>query len=431
MQRIEKKSENIILFVNNDNIIPIDIRKKINLLRNSDTLKNIKPSEVLYFIEKKQVNSIIFYCTGDDGVYSELLKDIKKEEKFSKIPTILIERNCSDDFLIDMSDMGVDEIIHGKTENWELLIRILKILNKASLNEKETLKDDILHKLNAVNSNGIFREEYLDYIMTRMTEESLQNNISSCVLLLAPKNTEENENDFFEKLLIQNLRNNDIIIRTEDMHYYIFLQHTKLPQAYSLFEKLKACFEPDIKIGAGITDINDKDFAQTRKKLDSGLRKTLQTSGSLAVVINSDKTDVKYSLREPEKQKAELPDIQNIMEEDNSDYEIFHQTYRKKCKLIIEPTFKKLKNIIDSQNISDIFVDYSVEFSKSVFKIISNSDEFYLTIRYNGITKVMIDTVHVTDNKMFDTKPLEIEIMEFSIKKLTDYIEEVIEGIKL
>ena len=174
MQKIEKNFKNLILFVDGGNFDSSQIKEKIKLLRTSDAIKSMSASSAIDFLEKSPVSTIILYSKRDNFQILTFLKRIEENKILSSIPKILIEEECSSNYLIEAYDLNIDDIIHKNMEDWELLARIIKILNKKAQNDIERIKDSILRKLEAFEEETkIFGEKYYEEIM----ESEISNSI--------------------------------------------------------------------------------------------------------------------------------------------------------------------------------------------------------------------------------------------------------------
>jgi len=286
--------------------------------------------------------------------------------------------------------------------------------------------------------------------------------------------------DEFSKIIKKSIRINDLVGIRDVNEYYIFLPKTKLNGAYAVFERLKKNAGLNYKINASVIDVLDRTFDKIKENLENALDSSQDAESFLVVAsdainingvkifkktsgviddelinkafsavleknqttaTNQNKKSTKNKLKTKiEKKKQEVlnenvqeqrildnisktPDEIENMQIAQRNAVVFKQVYKNKCLIVIEPAFKKYKNLIKDAN-KYVFAEYKVSPVHSYFKAIKGANEILINLKYEGLATIQVETVHIFNNRINSKDAVDVEITRINKQLLEDILKE-------
>ena len=119
-------SNNIVTVISNNAKLTENITSKLVLLRDIDKIEHSNTIEAMDSLREQKPNVIILHADYDDSKRLKLIKQIRENNNLKNIPIILIADKCTPEYLIEMFDAGISDIINTPIKEHELLFRIKK-----------------------------------------------------------------------------------------------------------------------------------------------------------------------------------------------------------------------------------------------------------------------------------------------------------------
>jgi len=168
---ILNNTNNIIIVSDNKNILDI-LAAKILLLRKNDCIITAAYEDILSKVDELKPVCVLLHESKNREITLQTIKQIK--DLNSEICVILLFEQNDADFILSAFDSGADDFCDVLSENYELVIRIIKALKALSLkkinkqNENLLVRNSIIDELtgfyNYKNANEIYETHILKSI---------------------------------------------------------------------------------------------------------------------------------------------------------------------------------------------------------------------------------------------------------------------------
>ena len=369
------------------------------LLRKSDELCKFSYTE---FPEKLSSLFNFILVINSENHHQETLELL---DFIENIPVIIFEYNEDTDFKIQLYQRGIFSYITLNTSGIEISAKIVSALKFLSTVNKNSTYRELLVKNSLITKNN---EVYLDY--THVLDNEI-NNIkteSSVGTLVAISPDDKSkfiiQPNQIETIILNNVRNNDILMNYAPNKYFLLLHHINKENAFIIWKNL-LCKLPK-GLYAGFSQINNKCRQQ---------------------VIN----EALHNLQESINNRNNEENSSNIYTGVN--FKLYRQEFNKKIEQIILPVFYHIQ-----QTYNDKLFGMKLEQDKGDgFGVLSIKSKHYtgvLKITSPGFAKINVDiTIEHTVNEedyskqiTIDSKRINLDPDEFEEGFLQDLLEQFI-----
>jgi len=432
-------SNNTIVIVGNKSHLINQISSKLVLLRDLDKVESIDTLNAIPFLKEQMPNVILLHCENNDRGRINLIKEIKSEPLLKNSPILLIGDMLSRDMLLDAFDAGISDVIHMPVLEYELLMRVIWCISRNELNTQTESRSKFLAKLGIIQEEtGFYTQVHCDEFLVNEVDYSIKYQQNACLMLLSPDDKGQAYNKEFWDILKSSIRMNDSVAMSGDGKFYIFLPKTKLNGVYSFFERMNTNFEGKGSISAGVIEINEKPFMEIKECLEKALEKASENGKSLLVATENYSEDPTAETVKLTKETVlrlgnwvETPEAQGYDGEwkeeaakpqDEHSERLFKQTFKKKCKLVAEPVFKKYIGML-VEKYPQIDIESIVEQShaKLVLKYGSITSSFYIS--HSGGPQVRIEWQQVLYDEVRNSNNFLLDMMELNFQKLSEILD--------
>ena len=393
-------SDNVVAVISNNSEITEFINSKLVLLRDIDKVEHTNTIDAMENITHQIPHIIILHAEANDIKRVRLVQEIKQNSDLKQTPVILVSQKCSPDYLVEMFNAGISDIILAPIKEHELLFRVMWNIRKSEENDHIELQNKFLANLGIIQTEtGFYNEKYFDEFMSSQVEYAKNHKQQACIMYIQAENLElKDDIKAFPKIIKKSVRLNDWVGIAGKNKYFVFLPKTKLNGTFAVFERLKKNSGLDFKINASVVEISDKPFDKIQEVLVNSIQNTDDKGSSLIVasdtiakqkeaskinIINDEEIDKAFrAIIKSNKDNLDL-NLEKIKEKSvmdvileetddavdkSDDMEIrnaivFKQVYKNKCRLVIEPVFKRYKARVESAETTSLLI------SGLVFKI--------------------------------------------------------------
>lgn len=460
-------SDNVVVVISNNSEITEFVNSKLVLLRDVDKVEHTNTIDAMECVREKIPNIIILHTESNDSKRIKLVSEIKQDNKLKQIPIILISQKCSPEYLVEMFDAGISDMLSTPVKEHELLFRVMWNIQKSEEHTHNELQNRFLSNLGITQTEtGFYNEKYSEEFLTNQVEYAIEYKQQACVMYIEVQNIDDIDKDpkDFSKIIKKSIRLNDWAGIAGKNKYYVFFPKTKLNGCFAVFERLKKNSGFDYKISASVIEVIDKPFGKLEEFLQKSIQNIDEGGSSLIVasetILKQKRAEKPVVINDEEIDKAFKAIIRNnkenlninlekakgksVMDSIAKDYEddvdkrddvdvrnaiVSKQVYKNKCSIVLEPVFKKYKSKIDNAE-KYIFVEYDVNLQESYFKISKGANELVLSLKYYGLSTVTIETSQIFNNRINSSDRVEVEVIKIDTKFLTFILEELIESLK-
>lgn len=425
---------NTITIISNKYEFIEQISAKLVLLRELDKVTSCRLREAVDFLKRTIPNTIILHCLKNDEDAINLVKTIKADEVLKNIPILFLCDFCNRETLIDAFDVGINDIIRTPVKDYELLIRVIWCIQRNELNINIETRNDFIRQIGVLDSkNEIYTQEYCDKYIECQLNHAAKFKEAACLMLVTPDlkfDPTEGVDEFLE-VIKKSIRLNDSIAQKSDEEFYIYLPKTKLNGAYSVYERINSNLE---KFGASasVVEISSQKLDEVRELLESALQKAKTESNSLIVASKAYLPSVSDDFDETSFKDAKIHKISpksetTIVSADETDVRIFRQTYKHKCKIVLEPVFQKYETKIGLK-FKDVSVNWATGLEKTTFTIAKDGIVASLKILKAQQCKIRIDSILANGGNIVDMDSQTMEFVELNFQNLSQIVDKLYEG---
>ena len=305
--------------------------------------------------------------------------------------------NDDEEFKVDGYKAGMLAYIPITSSDAEIRAILFPALKLVSSINKNTLYREILVKNKLLTPNN---EVFLDSNMLIENEiDKIKKNYRSAVLgAISPdeKSKFTIQSNKIETIILNNIRENDLLINFAANKYYIILYDIDTDKANALWEKIAANFtEP---IYAGFVSIGRK----SRQQLVSEALNKLHES-----INNGFKSTM----------------TANVFTGNN--FKLYKEEFKKKLEQVITPVFYHIQQIYNDK-LFNMKIDIGHGEDYSVLYIKSKNAKSSLKITSPGFATINIDINYENSDAVTDSKRITLEPDEMEAGLLQDIIEQFI-----
>ncbi|MBR1617811.1 hypothetical protein IJ670_06635 [bacterium] len=434
---------NTIMVVSNKNDFISQVSQKLVLLRNLDKIKSTSFQDALDTMEESYPNTIIVHCDNNKPDANDFIKQVKSKEKFSNIPILFINENCTREMVIEAYDLGISDILFMPIIDYELIIRTLWCLRQNEANLKVESRKNFMSQIGlSTEGSGVYSKEYCDEFLKSEIIQTHKYSAHACILLMSAdkENNSPTKNKDLISVIQKSIRLNDTIIEKDEGEYYIYLQKTKLNGAYSVFERI-INQAGELGVSAGVVEVLSDDFDEIKLALEKASQKAKENINSLIVASGfwADEEKPKLSLETPKDYNARK--TQEIIQEKQEAHKnatttsqtakspgnvkLFHQMYTKKLNVVIAPVFKKYEANV---KIKHPTMTSEAKIGRvSYFKLSKDSLSAIFLIEYDGYDSVNlnIDIIDEGQKRLSETEKIDFTVLNY--QKVSLMLSELID----
>ena len=277
------------------------------MLRRSDELYRFSFDDLPEKLHLLQTALLIINSESKKDKTLELLHLIKDA------PAIVFEFNENETFRIDIYKAGAFDYITLMTTDDELRAKVFSGLNIISSMEKNKLYREMLVKNNLITENN---EVFLDYnnILDRELEKIKSNSKTAVLVAISPNDKSKFliRPNQIETTILNNIRQNDILMNYAANKYFLFLYNTDSDSAKRIWEKIRNAIPEKMYAGFAATGLKGREqlVNEALNKLHEAISKDYSTGTA------------------PE-----------ALEYTKSNFKMFRQEFNKKLEQIITPVF--------------------------------------------------------------------------------------------
>lgn len=367
---------NIIIVSDNSNTLEVLV-SKILLLRKNDCVIPLTYNEVLSKIETDKPICILLHECKKREVTIQTIKQIK--ELNPEICVILLYEQNDADFILNAFDCGADDFCDVASENYELVIRIIKALKASSIKKINSRNEDLMAKNVIIDElTGFYNYKFANDLYENQLLKSVGQNGIFAVISPA----EESKKNFsIEKLadaVKKSVRYEDIVSLGKGAKIYIMFPKSEISGVEQVIKNIKSNYGLNFNLKAGLFEYYDEDFKQIEKNALNALSEAIFSDKDISVLENKTET-----LDDWLSEEAETP----------KNFKLFKQTFNKKLEKVIAPVFYRLQKIYE-EKLFDTKINQYVNEEECVFHLKNENQDSRLKIVYPGFSKIIIYIIH-------------------------------------
>ncbi len=332
-------------------------------------------------------------------------KTLELLDIFKNAPMMVFTYTVDPQFKLELLKKGVFDYITFDTTDDEFEAKIVSALNYISSLEKNHIYREILVKNNIITKNN---EVYVDYNSVLDIEiEKLKNSSQKAVLAaIAPSEKSKfllNSNQI-ETIILNNIRENDILMSYSASKYFLLLHNTDITSAKAIWEKIRSKINENIYAG----------FAQVTPKSRQQL---------INEVLNKLHEEINKDMIEPKSDTAN-----QIL---GNNFKQFRQDFKKKIEKIITPAFYHIQQKYNDKLFGmTINAGFGDGYAQMVLK--SKYQEGCLKITSPGFSKINIDisSKNINNSNFPQSKRISLEPEELDGGLLEDLLEQFVTEFK-
>lgn len=408
---------NNILIITDETNIAQDLENKILLLRKNDYVTTGNYGNALSKIEELKPSAILVCENIARDMTLGLISQIKTLSNQSAIILLYNEENS--EFILSAYDRGADDFCEITSESYELVIRIIKALQFASMRNINRRNSKILVQ-NAIcdELTGLYNFKPAAEIFDSELAQDIKS--SGIFMILAP--SEEGKKSFsmekFASVIKNSVRAQDITSLGKGAKIYIMLCKSDESGALQVLDKINKNYGIECAIKAGITKYNAaEDFKQIEKRALNALSEAMFSDRNYCIFSSEEKpkeTSTGWEEFEPQTAK---------------DFKLFKQTFYKKMEKVITPVFFRLQKLYEDK-LHGVRINQYINENECVFHLKNQNQESRLKIVYTGLSKVIIYTIHEGFDSPENTEQM-IPLNKLTNDVLSNAVEEFIKNFML
>ena len=361
------------------------------LLRKSDELFRFSFDDLTEKFHLLNSSMLIINSEEKQEQTLELLEIVKDS------PSIVFGYNDDEEFKIKGYRAGMFAYIPLSASDEEIQATLLPALKLVSSINKNNFYRDILVRNNLVTANNeVFLEPntLLDYEI-----EKIKKNHSIAVLgAIAPAETSKYtiQSNQIETMILNNIRENDLLINFATNKYFLLLYDTDVEKANNLWKKIASNFaEP---IFAGFSSVDRKNRQQlvneALNRLHEAIHKGFKSTMTAEVFTGNN-------------------------------FKFYKEEFKKKLEQTITPVFYHTQQIYNDK-LFNMRIELGQGEDYSILFIKSDNATGSLRITSPGYSAINIDITYENSDKIADTKRITLEPDELEPGLLQDILEQFI-----
>ena len=321
-------------------------------------------------------------------------------EKIKDVPTIVFAYNENPDFMLSAYKKGMNEYLSLLISDEELQAKMVPLFINVSLLEKNLQFREMLHNNKLLLQDS---DTYTDYNSILDFEIEKINATSQSAVLAAISTQEKNKAKIkpfeLEKILSNNIRKSDVLMKYAINRYFLILHNVNLELAKKIIDNI-------------IKKIPDKIFVGYANILSKKRQQVVDE------VLNRLHEAIKYDKDYVRSEKNPIKELGST----NENFKVFKQEFNKKIEQIITPAFYHTQ--LKYNNSQECLVDVSIENDNRFLQIRTRNKTGKFSITTPGYTKINIDLSLVNNsNQQTDLKRITLEPDELEFVMLTDLLE--------
>ena len=363
------------------------------LLRKSDELFRFSFADLTEKFHQLDASLLIINSENNQEQTLELLGIVKDS------PTIVFGYNDDEDFKIKGYRAGMFAYIPLSVSDEEIQATLLPALKLVSSINKNNLYREILVRNNLITTNN---EVFLDSnTLIEHELDKIQKNHGNAVLgAISPdeKSKFSIQANQIETIILNNIRENDLLINFASNKYFLLLYDTDTEKAYKLWDKITSSFSEPIY--AGFATVGRKNRQQivneVLNKLHEAIHRGFKSTMTAEVFIGNN-------------------------------FKFYKEEFKKKLEKIIIPVFFHTQQIYNDKLFNmKIDIEHGEDFSTIYIKSKNNSSS--LKITSPGYSTINIDIN--CERKINASKRITLEPDELEPGLLQDILDQFIQDFK-
>lgn len=407
---------NIILITDDEDVTKI-LKPKLFLLRDIDNVVASSYSDAIINIKKLKPKTVLIYCGYEKEKCLSVIKAINTNEELSKTVILLVVKEYDQDFILSAYDENITDYFTLKTDEAEILVRIISGLKKNSLTTKLAKQNKLLKEIGVINEDtGVYSSENCDEIFKIEFDAINKNNSDGILILLSPSEESKIKLNqvMLSKAIKASIRNSDVLTHSTANRFYILLPDTNLKGAFAVWDKIKLNLGESNTLNAALSTIGEKSFSELKNILMNALVEAMATKQEMIIVNEENKN---YS--DEWLEKANAP---------QKNFKLFKQAFNKKLDKVITPVFFQTQKLYEEKLFQTKIEQYS-NTKLSSFKLKKDNQISELKITYPGFSKINIDIYHQGLDSP-ENRRICLDLTELDETKLTEILEDFIKEFK-
>jgi len=410
-------AESNIILVTNDNNVTQILKPKLVLLREIDTILTTTYSDAVKALRENVPDTILLYCAEEQEECLNLIKTLKTDELTKNTTILLIVKDYDQDFMLSAYDENITDYLTLKADDAEILMRTIWGLRKNTLVNTVRKQRNLLEQLNIINKEtGFYSNNFCEKVFENEFKILKDNDAEGILMIVSP--SEEGKTKINPTLLADAIRNytrnSDVIVHGPLNKFYILLPKTHLQGAFCVWDKIKKAAGDDNSIICGVTNVEDKTFAELKDDLLNALIEAESTKNDLVIVDNSE-----------ENSSGDWLDKINSTQKN---FKLFKQAFNKKLDKVITPVFFQIQKLYE-EKLFKTQIEQSSNSTVSSFLLKKLGSESELKITYPGFSKINIDIIHQGLDSP-ENKRISLDLTELDETRLTKILEDFIQEFK-
>ncbi len=405
------KNNNNILIVSDDNNTLEVLLSKVVLLRKNDCLIPTSYNEALSKTEIEKPITVLIHENKTKEVTIQTIKQIK--ELAPKTSVILLFEQQDADFILSAFDNGADDFCDVSSENYELVIRIIKNLKTTSLKKVNNRNENLLIQNLIIDElTGFYNYKHA----TELYEAQLMDSLGESGVFAVISPSEESKKNFSIENLSQAVRKSvrfeDLVALAKGAKLYIMLPKSNIEGATQVVKNIEKNYGLNFTLKAGLFEYRSEEFKQIEKYALNALSEAMFSENNIKIIENKKETLDEWLMEE----NLETP----------KNFKIFKQTFNRKMEKIIAPVFYRLQKIYE-EKLFDTKINQYVNEEECVFHLKNQNQDSKLKIIYPGFSKIVINIIHEGFDSPENTEivlPLSKITQQELIKTVENFIKE-------
>lgn len=408
---------NIILITNDDDVA-INLKPKLILLREIDSILSFNYSDAFTSIKAICPQVALVYCNEEKSDCLKLIREIRSDEELKTTSILLITKEYDKDFILSAFDEEITDYLTLNACDTEILMRVIWCLKKKALTTSLKNINNLCETIGLIDKEtGFYTEEYAQKVFDIELRTLEKFDTESVLMFVSP--SQESKAGLNPLLLAHAIkastRKSDVIAHGSSNRFYILLKQTKLKGAFCVLEKIKRIVGAAYTLTAGAATVRGYTFDELKPKLLNALVESENSKIEMAVVI------------EEETQTG----TDNWMETINSaqkNFKLFKQAFTKKLDKVIAPVFFQMQKQYE-EKLFKIQIEQSCDSNLSSFVLKGDNQVSELRITYPGFSKINIDIIHQGLDSP-ENRRIGLNLNQLDEKKLTEVLLEFINEFK-
>ena len=405
------KNNSVLIIANNEQKGQL-ITEKTKLLRECDQINLVKSPEGISEINKNQPSLIIIYNDSLGSI--NLIKDIREEDTYNKIPIIFVMDTFNEEILLNGYDAGIDDFFFLDEADSIILIRILLTLQKAVLYKQTDINNEILRAGGFLEKgSNIYLKEKAPIVLKQFFNQCIKDNSNDTVFMyIRPESikSKKPKKDVLGKAIKRILRGDDVAAYGKGNGYYLILYNVKEENIEKIANRIKEKLKKKYNLY-----INAAKITTSFEELEEILYTSMQAQIDIGVGYNFIK---ELTIKENKK-------TMEMYDENGKSFQEFKKEFYKHIEKILAPVFyqEKTKN---EEKYKDVKIEYSIEEEESIFSIEKEDVKSELKITYPTYINLIIDIIHNEKNQKPILRRKTYEFEDISEEKINEIIEDMI-----